>query len=190
MSHRDADGLSPGDRVTKFYPGIIGGVGENIASNYGDTEKKVAENLMKAWMKSPGHRANILKSAYNIIGVGVYKKERYFYATQLFMDAVVKIPEDTVREYKYDEEAVIRFEYTGSFDKEKLTVFCKYPDRSAQYFLPDGRYYTGSGPVTPKWIDDKFFTVNFKFNKGKGIYKFLFGKKGRLYPDGFRVVVK
>ena len=41
-------------------------LGENIAYNYQD-----AASVMTGWMNSPGHRANILNSAYIQIGVGV-----------------------------------------------------------------------------------------------------------------------
>lgn len=43
-------------------------VGENIAYGYSTGSATVA-----AWMKSTGHRANILKSGYRQIGVGAYK---------------------------------------------------------------------------------------------------------------------
>lgn len=43
--------------------------GENIA--YGQSSP---EEVMKGWMNSPGHRANILNSNYTQIGVGIAKK--------------------------------------------------------------------------------------------------------------------
>lgn len=39
--------------------------GENIASGY-----KTPEQVVKGWMNSPGHRANILSTKYGKIGVG------------------------------------------------------------------------------------------------------------------------
>ena len=39
--------------------------GENIASGQASPEE-----VMKAWMDSPGHRANILNSKFQYIGVG------------------------------------------------------------------------------------------------------------------------
>ena len=41
---------------------------ENIAAG-----QKSPENVVEAWMKSEGHRNNILSSAYNNIGVGVFQ---------------------------------------------------------------------------------------------------------------------
>lgn len=42
--------------------------GENIASGY-----KTPEAVVSGWMKSPGHRANILSTKYGKIGVGYAK---------------------------------------------------------------------------------------------------------------------
>jgi uncharacterized YkwD family protein/spore coat assembly protein SafA len=55
--------------------------GENIA--YG---QKTPQAVMNDWMKSPGHRSNILNSTYNQIGVGVAKAANgTFYWTQMFI---------------------------------------------------------------------------------------------------------
>ena len=39
---------------------------------------------MKIWMRSPGHRKNILDSNYSKISIGIEKKGRRFFAVQLF----------------------------------------------------------------------------------------------------------
>lgn len=54
--------------------------GENIAYGY-----PTAAKVVKAWMSSPGHRANILNKGYTGIGVGVYKKGSTLYWTQIFV---------------------------------------------------------------------------------------------------------
>lgn len=56
------------------------GAGENIAWG-----QKSPEQVMKGWMNSPGHRANILNPRYTKIGVGYYKSSTgRQYWTQLF----------------------------------------------------------------------------------------------------------
>jgi uncharacterized protein YkwD len=45
------------------YPEAIG---ENIAWNY-----PTPESVMQGWLESPGHRANIERSSYTVIGVGI-----------------------------------------------------------------------------------------------------------------------
>lgn len=57
--------------------------GENAAAGY-----YKPEDAVKAWMSSDGHRANILKSNYDKIGIGfVYSDDSYgVYWVQLFID--------------------------------------------------------------------------------------------------------
>ncbi|WP_083258587.1 CAP domain-containing protein [Cellulosilyticum sp. I15G10I2] len=52
--------------------------GENIAMG-----QKTPEAVVKAWMNSPGHRANILKPAFTHIGVGYVATGSYW--TQMFV---------------------------------------------------------------------------------------------------------
>ena len=55
--------------------------GENIASGQG-----TAAQVMNTWMNSPGHKANILNSTYNQIGVGAARDNKgTLYWTQLFI---------------------------------------------------------------------------------------------------------
>lgn len=53
--------------------------GENIA--YG---QKSPEQVVKAWMDSDGHRANILNGKFNKLGVGVHENNGIIYWTQMF----------------------------------------------------------------------------------------------------------
>lgn len=55
--------------------------GENIA--YG---QRSPQEVVTGWMNSPGHRANILKSSFGKIGIGVYESNGVIYWTQLFTD--------------------------------------------------------------------------------------------------------
>jgi uncharacterized protein YkwD len=79
FSHTSLDGRTPRDRMRAA--GYSGGMtGENIAA--GQTS---AASVMKAWMNSPGHKANILKCGYRHIGVGHAKGGPYgHYWTQNF----------------------------------------------------------------------------------------------------------
>jgi uncharacterized protein YkwD len=73
---------------------IMVGIGENIGmmptgnvegNGYVSSSNDVADAMMKGWMNSPGHRANILESDYNVIGVGVaYNGYGTYYLTQDF----------------------------------------------------------------------------------------------------------
>lgn len=79
MEHK-LDGKGPAQRA-KDIGYRYARVGENVAWTDGGTIKEV----VKGWMKSEGHRANILHKEYREIGLGVAEDdngERYF--TQVF----------------------------------------------------------------------------------------------------------
>ncbi|MFE9252256.1 CAP domain-containing protein [Streptomyces sp. NPDC007088] len=65
FDHTDPDGDSPWDRADQAGVSNLGG--ENIARGQAD-----AAAVMKSWMNSPGHRANILNCDYKTLGVGVH----------------------------------------------------------------------------------------------------------------------
>lgn len=73
---------TPGDRV-RAAGGEYPGIGENIAM-LGARDASAAQ-FVDGWMKSPGHRANILTADWELSGVGVHVDERgQAFATQLF----------------------------------------------------------------------------------------------------------
>jgi len=80
FSHTSPTYGSPFDMLKSF--GItFTAAGENIASG-----QKTAADVMNSWMNSSGHRANILNSTYNKIGVGVAKdSDGSLYWTQMFI---------------------------------------------------------------------------------------------------------
>ena len=55
--------------------------GENIANGQFD-----ADDVMKSWLNSPGHRANILQKNFGKIGVGVFEYNGRLYWVQVFTD--------------------------------------------------------------------------------------------------------
>lgn len=72
MSHTGSDGSSPGDRITGAgYTWST--YGENVAYGYATPEQ-----VMAAWMASPGHKANILNCAFKEIGVGLAQPGGYW----------------------------------------------------------------------------------------------------------------
>jgi uncharacterized protein YkwD len=68
FEHADPDGVHPDARILQQgYPPIL--VGENLA--WGETVKSSPAVIVSMWMKSPGHRANILEPGYREIGIGM-----------------------------------------------------------------------------------------------------------------------
>ena len=79
FSHTSPDGVTFAERIRAAgYQG--GAIAENIAA--GQTS---AKDVMRGWMASPGHRANILTCSYRDIGVGYATGGSYgTYWTQTF----------------------------------------------------------------------------------------------------------
>lgn len=65
--------------VFKEYGVPFRAAGENIA--YG---QRTPKDVVARWMKSPGHRKNILSTRFKKMGVGVAQKSGSNYWTQLF----------------------------------------------------------------------------------------------------------
>ncbi|MEV0779322.1 CAP domain-containing protein [Streptomyces sp. NPDC050428] len=78
FDHKSPDGRDPGDRITAAgYRWTT--YGENIARG-----QRTPAEVMKGWMNSPGHRANILNCAFKEIGVGVHDASGGPWWTQAF----------------------------------------------------------------------------------------------------------
>ena len=72
FQHDSRNGESFSDRIrdTGYLSRVSSwAVGENIA--WGSGRLSTAEAIVKAWMDSPGHRANILNGRYREIGIGL-----------------------------------------------------------------------------------------------------------------------
>lgn len=65
FSHSSSDGTSFERRISRYYDGP--GAGENIANGYADAYDVV----VRGWMCSPGHRANLMASDWEELGTGV-----------------------------------------------------------------------------------------------------------------------
>ena len=83
FAHEDPDGNGPGDRVKRFAKRRYVIVGENIAAGFDSTGA-----TCRGWMKSPGHRANILRSSFSRIGAGYASGDKHYgrYYVQVFAD--------------------------------------------------------------------------------------------------------
>ncbi|OGG55962.1 MAG: hypothetical protein A3F84_00735 [Candidatus Handelsmanbacteria bacterium RIFCSPLOWO2_12_FULL_64_10] len=189
FSHTDPEGKDAPARKRTYFPGLFGSLGENIAYHSGHTEEEVARNLMRSWMDSPGHRANILSDQFTHIGVGVAEDGKQVYATQEFSELVALLEGDLPRRIPFGAELSLRFRFLGRFSKRRLTVVVHFPDRSAKVFVSKDRYYTGAGPLDPIWDGDRF-TIKVLCNKGRGVYNLTMGKDGSFDPEGLRFEVR
>jgi len=94
LGHEDAGGRTPGDRLAREHRRLIGSAGENVyertkktASNGQIDAEEWAAATMKGWMKSEGHRANILRPTFTHLGTCVTHTASEGRATQMFATA-------------------------------------------------------------------------------------------------------
>jgi uncharacterized protein YkwD len=71
FAHESRSGAGMGDRIlrTGYGRGQSWSLGENIA--WGTGNLGTAAKIQRAWMASPGHRANILRRQFREIGIGI-----------------------------------------------------------------------------------------------------------------------
>jgi uncharacterized protein YkwD len=85
FDHCTPEGLHSSDRIARA--GLtFDATGENIYMIKDPTAGPagVASAMVKGWMNSRGHRANILTRDYRVVGVGVAAAQHIVIATQLF----------------------------------------------------------------------------------------------------------
>lgn len=75
------DGRISHSTLTSGAPSCWRALGENVA------KASSVDGLHDAWMRSSGHRANILSTSYTHIGVGVARQGSWYYGVQVFMRA-------------------------------------------------------------------------------------------------------
>lgn len=76
------------------YHGLLGFIASLFASSYSGenvamtsqmgSSKIMAHSFHKMWMKSPGHRRNILNPNFKLVGIGIKKSRKGYFATELF----------------------------------------------------------------------------------------------------------
>ena len=82
FDHTAPDGSTMGDRL-RAADVRYRAAGENIARI--ETRGDPAERAVAGWLKSPGHRENMLSKGFTTTGVGVCRAGRAVYFTQLFV---------------------------------------------------------------------------------------------------------
>jgi uncharacterized protein YkwD len=73
FAHDSRSGRDFKDRIvrTGYTRGASAILGENLA--WGSQNKATPRSIVRSWMNSPGHRANILQPRYRHIGIGVVR---------------------------------------------------------------------------------------------------------------------
>ena len=90
FAHTSPEGKNPWYWFTQSGYGFLY-AGENLAVNFVDSE-----DVVRAWMNSEGHRANILNDKFSEIGIamasGLYNGRESIYVVQLFARPVPQVP--------------------------------------------------------------------------------------------------
>lgn len=87
VGHVNTAGQGASLRVGIHCRTFVGTSGENVWTGSGHDvapAKRLARLIMDNWMQSPGHRANILRPDFNLMGVGVVYRNSRISATQVF----------------------------------------------------------------------------------------------------------
>ncbi len=85
FSHKSLNGMLIDERANALGIDRWKAIGENIAFNQGF--QNPVEFAVERWMKSPGHRQNILNPRWQQSGIGVaVNQDGAYYFTQVFLD--------------------------------------------------------------------------------------------------------
>ncbi len=100
FDHQNLENVGPSFRAAKIHRSFVGLVGENIfMMTQSSTDiAQQAEQIMRGWMNSTGHRENILRDTFNSLGVGCVEVKKgnttWIYATQVFGQKIGKLDKD------------------------------------------------------------------------------------------------
>ena len=94
MGHRASTGQNFDSRMRALRGGelYLPSMGENAARerSKGVTDAGKAANLVQQWIKSSGHRRNMVSRSFVAVATGVVQKGNHIYAVQIFVGPEVK----------------------------------------------------------------------------------------------------
>ena len=91
FDHHSPEGHAPSVRVGLLARELCGASGENIAYQQGGDAPPTARSFFEQWRDSPGHRANMVRSAYSHAGHGVVRVDDRTYAVATFAEEQVRL---------------------------------------------------------------------------------------------------
>ncbi len=146
---------SPGDRI-KHFGGDWMTYGENVTVNFSNNtegisyyvrkdskgsfkdfknftvywrnEMQMAYAMVRGWMNSPGHRANILNNSFNSMGAGttkgVYNTVNSYYGTQVFTGKkIYNFSKLSIKRKETDNKEVYAISYPNVLEVKVLDVY-------------------------------------------------------------------
>ncbi len=191
FSHANPEGESPGDRAVRIHPELIARIGENlhhvmITPGFELSEKmgldQITRDGMASLMKSPGHRANILATGYDHVGIGYATSEEEVYITQVFGEEICLLDSSPSKAWPRDSALVLAGRLIAGHPLAKLSVFLKVPDPAAEYPYGKGRMTIGGRFLTVEPLSDRRFRLRLKLDADRGDYQLMLGREERLIP--------
>lgn len=191
FAHVDSDGNRVSDRVNRLYPELLYiAVAENLFSIENATdEETILDEAIGGWLKSPGHRENILNGKYSHLGVGAVQKGKKIMITQVFALPLVKLGTRIPDKVDQSKELVLFFEFMRPVKADKYQAFLSFPDPNIRHDIDDSTYVLGFEPFELRWINSKIFSVRLRFNAGKGNYTLSFGDGSSFLERGYTIPV-
>ena len=144
--------------------------GENIAAYQTSTTQ-----VMNDWMNSPGHKANILDTDFDVIGVGVFKSELgFYYWTQWFGKSNYGSMEQTQTNRVVTEDVEVKYGILPFWDVNETDYFY-----NALCYNVANKYILG--------YNSNVFGPSYKMTRGM-VVTVLYRMEGTPYPDGDKIL--
>lgn len=193
FEHINPDGLAPHERLSNGLPEAINMYsGENLAKHSQDNfdTSALAAELMRLWIASPDHLAQLTTPEFRHLGVGVFQDDAgVVYATQTFATLVAQLTEPIPATVSTHTPFRLSFTFLAPFDRQELSAFLHTNHGFARIEGPNGLFYKGKGPVPIQWLDNTHFEVRIPTELGPGRYRVLLGRNGRFFEKDFVIEV-
>jgi uncharacterized protein YkwD len=204
FSHRSRDGRETGDRLAERYPEHVGAFAENIYrilsyramgapgekgpapvdGKKGYSATSVAARIVRGWMRSPGHRENLLRREMQRVGYGVVINKRDVYVTQLLSRPIVVLessfPSRAGAGGGLELRLVLGTDLQAVQTVEALLI---WPDPKRRVPLSGGRSMLGASPLTIVRSGPRA-TLQIDVPRDTGAYRVRVGHSGRFYDIG------
>jgi len=194
FGHFDPEGRGPGERLQRGYAEWVGAYAENVYHvEHADaleaaeaTPEALARRVVQGWMGSPGHRQNLLRVELTASGLGVWAARDAVWITHDLGRpvAILAAPLPACVRLGIPWSLALRLgpdlEAPGSGAVEALLV---WPDPSARFPLPGGRYLEGARPVPLRRTGSRLELTVPPLSE-PGTYRVRLGRDGQLYDLG------
>jgi len=196
FGHHDPEGRGPGERLQHGYAEWVGAYAENVYHVGGAgalsaperTPEALARRIVRGWMASPGHRANLLRAEMNLAGLGAWTTAEDLWVTHVLGRPVAilaaALPACVAVGHAFALELSLGPDLAspGAFD-----ALLVWPDPAKRFLLPDGTYLEGAEPLPHRRTGARV-RLSVPELRLLGTYRVRLGRDGRYFDlGGFQV---